>query len=134
MGRFRPNRLGRTFSSPPDAARSAVLTNAGATEVNISARFGRTYIRMTVEDNGQGFEMPEAITDFASDGSFGVMGLQERAQLFGGEVVVKSVPGQGTIVRMVMPRHSSLTQLSLDEASPPARTKTPKQPLVVDKV
>jgi signal transduction histidine kinase len=111
-----------------------VKRHAGATEVNVTARFGRTNVRLMVEDNGQGFEVPEAITDLASDGSFGVMGLQERAQLFGGEVVVKSIPGRGTIMRMVMPRHPSPSHLNLDADSRSARSKTPKQPLVIDKV
>jgi len=71
-----------------------IRKHAHATEAKVWAQFAKRYIRLTVQDNGQGFEVPEAITDFASDGSFGVMGLQERAQLFGGEVTIKSSPGQ----------------------------------------
>jgi signal transduction histidine kinase len=112
-----------------------VKRHAGASRVEVTARFGRTYIRLAVEDNGQGFEVPEAITDFASDGNFGVMGLQERAQLYGGEVVVKSIPGQGTVVRLVMPRHVSPSQFSLGKAPPrTTRSETSEQPLIADKV
>jgi signal transduction histidine kinase len=88
-------------------ALSNVKKHAQATTVTVSAEFTRKQIVMCVEDNGRGFEVPESMTDFASNGNFGMMGLQERAQLFDGSVVVQSEPGQGTIVRMVMPRQPS---------------------------
>lgn len=113
-----------------------VRKHAHATKASVRARFGQTHIRLTVEDNGRGFEMPEAITDFASNGSFGVMGLQERAQLFGGDVTVISEPGKGTTVRMVMPRRSP-PHFSFDgdrATSKRERTRTPERPVMIDKV
>jgi signal transduction histidine kinase len=52
--------------------------------------------------------MPESLADFASGGSFGMMGLQERAQLFGGHIVVESQPYGGTTVRLILPRQADL--------------------------
>ena len=81
-----------------------VKKHANATQVDVSVQVMPGYVKLTIEDDGQGFEIPEAITDFASHGSFGVMGLYERAQLFGGEVQIESDQGQGTVVSIVMPR------------------------------
>lgn len=85
-----------------------VKKHAHATEVKVLAQFTNKRITLTVEDNGRGFIVPASITDFATSGSFGVMGLQERAQLFGGNIEVESQPDEGTIVRLVMPRQSNL--------------------------
>ena len=51
--------------------------------------------------------------DFASNGSFGMMGLQERAVLFGGDIFVQSAPGQGTMVQLTMPRQKDPTLFAM---------------------
>jgi len=33
-----------------------------------------------------------------------LMGLKERAQLFGGQMIIASQPGEGTRVKVVLPR------------------------------
>ena len=112
-----------------------VKKHAAATQVKVVARFGHTYIRLIVEDNGQGFEVPEALTDFASDGNFGVMGLQERAHLFGGDMTIQSGLGQGTTIRIVMPRYASPARVEKSELTPARmRSKTPDKPLAINKV
>jgi signal transduction histidine kinase len=111
-----------------------VRRHAQASEVNVSVRFNKRQIRLTVQDNGRGFEVPEAITDLASNGSFGVMGLDERARLFGGEVVVKSQLNQGTTIDMVMPRQSNPTQFRLGKSSAIESHQVSEKSLAVDKV
>jgi signal transduction histidine kinase len=74
--------------------------------------------------------MPESLADFASSGSFGMMGLQERAQLFGGHIVVESQPYEGATVRLILPRQADLPAQSLpDETTAPY----PNASLVADK-
>jgi signal transduction histidine kinase len=112
-----------------------VKKHAGATEVQVLAQFTARQVALVVQDNGRGFTVPESITDFASSGSFGVMGLQERAQLFGGHVVIESEPDQGTTIRLVLPRQSNLAPLSRrnDNFSAPDSTVLPES-FVADKV
>jgi signal transduction histidine kinase len=83
-----------------------IKKHAYASRVNVAAQFTPQQIELTVQDNGRGFEVPETLTDFASNGSFGMMGLQERARLFGGNIFVQSAPQQGTVVQLVIPRQS----------------------------
>jgi signal transduction histidine kinase len=92
-----------------------VKRHAHATQVKVVAQVTKNQIKLIVRDNGRGFEVPEALTDFASNGSFGMMGLQERAQLFGGNISVQSGPNQGTIVRLTLPRQTNLTPLDLPQ-------------------
>ena len=110
-----------------------VKKHANATEVKVTGIFFEDQIILTVKDNGQGFEVPEAMTDFASSGSFGMMGLQERAQLFGGNLVVQSEPNKGTTVHLVIPRHSKLSQLEIGETLSSPNSRTQSSRLVVDK-
>jgi signal transduction histidine kinase len=86
---------------------SNIKKHARANRVKVTAQFTPHQIELMVQDNGRGFEVPETLTDFASNGSFGMMGLQERARLFGGNIFVQSAPNQGTTVQLVIPREST---------------------------
>lgn len=90
-----------------------IKKHAHADEVKVLARFSDKEITLTVSDNGRGFEVPEAMTDFASSGSFGIMGLEERAQLFGGKVTIRSQPERGTTVHLVIPRQTEATPFEI---------------------
>ncbi len=110
-----------------------VKKHADATEVNVLAQFTEKEIGLTVQDNGRGFIVPDSITDFASSGGFGVMGLHERAQLFGGHIVVESQPFEGTTIRMLMPRQSNLVHFEIrNNTAPFQNSQRPQEPLVVD--
>jgi signal transduction histidine kinase len=108
-----------------------VKKHAYATEVNISADFTKRQIKLMVQDNGRGFEVPETITGLASNGNFGVMGLHERAQLFGGEVVVKSQPDQGTTIEILLPRQVSPAHFRAQPET--LMPKIEEKPVLVDK-
>ena len=64
-------------------------------------------VTATIEDDGVGFAAPETPSTYARDGHFGLMGMQERAQLFGGSVYVRSSPGNGTKVVAFVPLNST---------------------------
>lgn len=59
--------------------------------------------RITVRDNGKGFELPDRIDDLASAGKLGLLGMQERARLLGGSLSVQSRPGEGTTIAVAVP-------------------------------
>jgi two-component system sensor histidine kinase DegS len=60
-------------------------------------------VKITVEDNGQGFELPGRTGDLAAMGKLGLVGMHERAHLLGGTLTVRSEPGRGTTVRVDVP-------------------------------
>lgn len=81
-----------------------VVRHAQATEVKIRLRLDDEFINLEVEDNGQGFNVPKRWLDAAREGHLGLLGAYERAQAIGGELNVKSQPGEGTLLRVVIPR------------------------------
>lgn len=86
-----------------------VRKHANASHVLVRADFGQEYITICVEDNGVGFEVPPdlQLADLANLGSFGLMGMAERAELFGGRIEVNSTPGKGTGIKATFPRYVS---------------------------
>ena len=53
-----------------------------------------------VEDKGRGFAMADATR---RGGGLGLVGMQERATMIGGRLIIDSVPGAGTRVRVAVP-------------------------------
>ncbi len=80
-----------------------IAKHARAKTVAVKISFDSDEVTATVEDDGVGFDAPEAPTAYARAGHFGLMGMQERAQLFGGNVYVKSERGKGTKVVAYVP-------------------------------
>jgi signal transduction histidine kinase len=56
-------------------------------------------VALTVEDNGVGFDTARR----ARLGAWGLLGMEERAHLLGGEVRIESTCGGGTRVEAVFP-------------------------------
>lgn len=81
-----------------------VRKHAQAGAVTVRAQFNPQEVEISVEDDGVGFVVPEAVTDLASLGSFGLLGIEERVQLLGGRLEIVSQPGHGTRLGIVLPR------------------------------
>jgi two-component system sensor histidine kinase DegS len=84
-------------------ALSNVRRHSHATSARVIAEFGDSAIRISVEDNGQGFHVPAGMGDLAKHGKLGLAGMRERARLVNGEVIVRSEPGKGTVVKVEVP-------------------------------
>jgi PAS domain S-box-containing protein len=76
-----------------------IAKHASATKVTVRVERRDGRIALEVRDNGRGF----VTTQPAKPGSFGLLGLRERASLLGGDVSIDSVPGRGTTLRMSIP-------------------------------
>ena len=73
-----------------------------ATRVDVTLIFDEREIQAIVQDDGPGFQTLDP-NDMLRDGRFGVVSMQERARLFGGEVTVESAPGCGATVTLRLP-------------------------------
>lgn len=80
-----------------------IRRHAEASMAVVKLEFRDDSLKMTVRDNGKGFELPERISDLASVGKLGLAGMQERAQLLLGSLEVKSELGKGTQVVTTIP-------------------------------
>jgi PAS domain S-box-containing protein len=80
-----------------------IRKHARASTVTIRVEGGDNYIKMTVTDDGQGFEAPGKIEGMVSAGRLGLMGMYERARLLNGTLEIKSAPGKGTELTVKIP-------------------------------
>jgi len=82
-------------------------SQADHASVRLSCDLEQVYL--TVEDDGVGFDPHDLIlADDASHG-WGLIGIQERVALIGGEFRVESTPGRGTRLRVALPVDPSLS-------------------------
>jgi len=56
----------------------------------VSVEFCDDMVKVCITDDGCGFKVPKTITDFTSQGKFGLTGMLERARLVGGHLSVNS--------------------------------------------
>lgn len=80
-------------------ATTNIARYAQASRATVSLLREPSTIMLTVEDNGVGFDVAEAL----SRGRLGLLGMRERAQMLGGAFTVVSQPGQGAKVRVTAP-------------------------------
>lgn len=77
-----------------------VAKHAGAQQVNICLENEGTELRLTIADDGRGFNPPGEIGELTASGHFGLVGLRERVNLIGGKLSLDSAPGRGTRLRV----------------------------------
>jgi two-component system, NarL family, sensor histidine kinase DegS len=79
---------------------SNVQKHAKATFVTLEITFQKTAVKITVQDNGEGFELERV----SKNGNhFGLMGMQERLELLEGHMEIDSQKGTGTKVTLLIP-------------------------------
>jgi len=82
------------------------LHNAGrharATEVRLVLSQVDSQVRLEIHDNGVGFDAGSALP-----GHFGLNTMRERATGLGGTLDIESHPGEGTIVRAIIPANQA---------------------------
>jgi signal transduction histidine kinase len=79
---------------------SNAAKHSGARHVNLSLLAADKRVRLSVTDDGAGFN---AETAWRKPMSFGLAGMRERAALLGGTLTVRSAPAKGAIVILELP-------------------------------
>jgi len=79
------------------------LTNAarhaGVNQVSVEVRSDQEGVWILIEDRGKGFDPQEAL----AQRSAGIAGMQERARLVGGHLILESAVASGTRIAVVLP-------------------------------
>ncbi|MFN7929611.1 MAG: histidine kinase [Blastocatellia bacterium] len=96
LDEYRTTSLFRIFQE----ALTNIARHAQADQVSIDFSQQPDELRLQIKDNGRGITAEE----IRNARSFGLLGMQERAWGFGGEVQVHGAPGQGTVVTVHVPR------------------------------
>lgn len=84
-------------------ALSNVLRHSGARSVLIRLDCEEGHLVLTVRDDGCGFDPAEARRRASLGCSMGLLSMEERVAPAGGQLVLKSAPGNGTSVRAMFP-------------------------------
>lgn len=80
-----------------------IAKHAQASKAEVKVEFEKQKTRVTISDDGIGFQLPKSLGDLLHTGKLGLAGMQERVQLLGGNLKLKSKVGKGTTVVAVAP-------------------------------
>ncbi|MGH9904767.1 MAG: sensor histidine kinase, partial [Pyrinomonadaceae bacterium] len=83
-----------------------MVKHSRATETRIALKRESAGVRLSVTDNGRGFDPQTAKVSEAPGGSrpgFGLNGMAERVRLLGGALTIRSAPEHGTTVEAFLP-------------------------------
>ena len=80
-----------------------VMRHAEATHVQMFVTQQEGHLLLVIEDNGQGFNVEQAKAHARSGMSIGLLGMEERAKLVGGELTITSSPKTGTRLTASLP-------------------------------
>jgi signal transduction histidine kinase len=80
------------------------ITNAAkhaqARHINVKLEFGEKQFQLTVSDDGRGFDPAQTAL---GAGGFGLVGMRERIAALHGELSLRSAPGQGAEIKLMVP-------------------------------
>jgi len=80
-----------------------VLRHSGARRASASVERAGGRLVVSVEDDGAGFDVAATMGSSATGDAMGLLGMRERVQLIGGELVIEAAAGRGTRVRAELP-------------------------------
>lgn len=80
-----------------------VMRHAQARQVSVKLHQRQEDLHLSISDNGVGFDVQTARTRAAQGGSLGLLGMEERALLVGGQLKIKSKQGGGTEINAHFP-------------------------------
>ena len=87
-----------------------VARHAHAGRVALTLQWDQQAVHLCLADDGQGFDLNEAVKRARQGGHLGLWSMRERVEQFGGQLAVDSAPGQGTRLNMTIPRQNANEQ------------------------
>ncbi len=81
-----------------------VVKHSNASRVRVDVRNDSDAVRITIEDDGTGFDPALLTEQTVRHGGMGLQGMVERARISGGVFNVKSEPGNGTKISIAFPK------------------------------
>jgi PAS domain S-box-containing protein len=95
-----------------------VEKHARAQNVRLSLERQQKTIKLTVQDDGRGFELKPALAQSRAKGGIGLTNIKERAVSLGGTFEIKSAPGKGTLIVVRIPIEPEPSSITSSRARP----------------
>lgn len=80
-----------------------VEKHAQASKVEVTIEFGEGKTKVSICDNGKGFDLSGSLADLPRAGKLGLAGMEERVRLLNGTMKIESEPDKGTRVMIEVP-------------------------------
>lgn len=80
-----------------------VIRHAAARQVRVELHRQADTLRLTIEDDGVGFDKRRVREQAIQGGGLGLLGIHERVLLAGGQINIQSAPAQGTQITVCFP-------------------------------
>jgi len=80
-----------------------VEKHAQASRIEVTIEFGKGKTKVSICDNGKGFDLSGSLADLPRAGKLGLAGMEERVRLLNGTMKIESEPGKGTRVMIEVP-------------------------------
>jgi signal transduction histidine kinase len=82
---------------------SNVIRHAQAASAELHLAFGQDDTILTIRDDGCGFTVPDSPAEMTGAGHFGLLGIQERAEIIGARLLINASPGKGAQLTISLP-------------------------------
>ena len=80
-----------------------VEKHAEASKLKVKVEFDQGKMKLSISDNGKGFDLGESLAELPRAGKLGLAGMEERVRLLGGTLKIQSKLGKGTTVEIEIP-------------------------------
>lgn len=98
-------------------ATANAIRHGGATMLRLTLNCTPKEVRLSIGDDGRGFEPAKVMKRQNADAPFGLTNIFERAWLCHGDVTVQSRPGQGALIEVRIPLSATVVKHVEDPSS-----------------
>jgi signal transduction histidine kinase len=88
-----------------------IIKHAHASHVEVTLKMHPTQIQLAIKDDGIGFDSTQVLGLEGQRSGWGLLGIQERTLLLGGQYEIETSPGQGTKIHVTIPLISEVTDV-----------------------
>jgi signal transduction histidine kinase len=103
MTRFEVKIENTIFAIVQETVNNAIK-HAKANNITVSLREDEETIFVTIADDGVGFDVEQVMSNYEQRGSLGMINLQERTEVVGGEINIDAAPGKGARFNIFVPK------------------------------
>jgi signal transduction histidine kinase len=91
-----PGNLETTLFRVLQEALFNIRRHSNASNAVVTLIFDYNRIKITIQDDGQGFQLTQRLDSLAMEGKLGLMGIKQRINTVNGDFEIRSQPGKGT--------------------------------------
>jgi PAS domain S-box-containing protein len=102
--------------------------HSGADAVKLSLDVKKKMLELRIEDNGEGFDVPSALSRESGNKGLGLTSMKERTEMSGGVFSIESIGGKGTIIYASWPMVPARSTRKATRSDSTKNTKTAMKP------